>query len=112
MKMPFKVYDGKKTRHCDFTDLFIIVTFGLDFTLYQKRSLYGIPIMDKKLPDNVVYVLFAAVKAIREMNRMYPVSYLNIVHIIHHHQISKLYCKELYEWKKNRLIRLIVKLEL
>lgn len=112
MKMPFKVFDGKKTRICDFTDLYIIATFGLDFTMYQKRSMYGIPMPDKELSDAILFILFAAIKAIKEMSRMYPVSYLSVVHIINHHQISKLRCKELHEWRKNRLIRLIVSLEI
>lgn len=109
MKLPFTIYDGKKTRSCTYEDLFVIVEFNLDASVYSREtSFFGLAY--KKLYGmGSVVLLYASVKAVLQANQGLP--WGHALTIVDSTRISRIKCKELHKWKNNTMVRLLMQLE-
>lgn len=108
MTLPFTVHDGKKSRPCTYEDLFIIVEFGLDATVYSRdtewwgmkhKTYYGM---------GTLILLYASIKAILQSNNKLPYSSLTVVDSTRIHRIK---CPLLHTLVNKKLIRLIMQIE-
>lgn len=108
MKLPFKIHDGKKYRPCTYEDLFIIVTWGLDYTIHGKRKY----LISRKMPNYTLVDMYNALTKLRDLNSIYsPLNYLTMVSFLES-RIGHIKCKELHKWKANGMVRLIVQMEI
>ncbi len=107
MRLPFNIYDGKKTRACTYEDLFIIVEFALDATVYTHEKEWLI--FNKKLYGmGTLMLLYASIKALKQAN--HGLYYSSLV-VVDSTRIARVKCKDLHKWKDNSLVRLMMQLE-
>jgi hypothetical protein len=106
LKLPFELNDGATKRLCTYDDLYVIVTFDLDFEVYTKGFL-----KDVKRTKDLLYILYRATEALVQMNNAntFPVSYYDILMVVDYHSVSMVECLKLNEWLAKPMIKLAVK---
>lgn len=106
MNLPFRVDDGKRTRTCTFSDLWVIIQFGLTFKIYSKRKFFR----RKQIQNDYLHGMYTSINAIR-MNKIYlSIPQTNYISIIT--EISLIKCEELHKWKQNSMVKLIMSFEI
>lgn len=108
-RLPFNVYDGKVTRQCTYEDLWLINEFMLPYKVYSKhREWY---LMRKEIGPEVLVVIYACLKAFRDVETVLPYNYVGAVTYVDRSRIGVVKCKELHLWKDNKLAKLMMAME-
>lgn len=103
MILPFNVYDGKEKRPCTYSDLFVIMNFGLDYRVWSLQRKWWF----FRLEENqfVLAIVYANLQAMMDLANIYPQAHY--ISVVDRYRIDLVECKELHVWKSNPLIALL-----
>lgn len=108
MRLPFTIYDGKKSQVCTYEDLFIIVELGLDATVYSRETEWFGFRHKKHYGMGTLILLYASIKAIHQNANYLPHGYISAVDST---RIFSITCRDLHKWRNNPFIKLMMQME-
>jgi hypothetical protein len=109
MRLPFTIYDGKKSQVCTYEDLFIIVEFNLDATVYSRETEWFGLRHKKHYGMGTLILLYASIKAVMQNN--YGLPWGHAITVVDSTRIFSITCKDLHKWRGNPMVRLMMQLE-